>query len=149
MSDAETVPARYQPDPWIDSQVTRAGGRAGLRVPRIMLRDWLGLSAGQTVGIAPCDAASVWFGSRVPRFFAEKTLTGRSDGVPQVYLPKAVVDYLGAGVGDTVRFHKPDARPATRARHLAVDPRIGLIPGGHRLGVTHRRSPGANRNEHR
>ena len=83
MSDAETVPARYQPDPWIDSQVTRAGGRAGLRVPRIMLRDWLGLSAGQTVGIAPCDAASVWFGSRVPRFFAEKTLTGRADGVPQ------------------------------------------------------------------
>jgi len=114
MSDAETVPARYQPDPWIDSQVTRAGGRAGLRVPRIMLRDWLGLSAGQTVGIAPCDAASVWFGSRVPRFFAEKTLTGRSDGVPQVYLPKAVVDYLGAGVGDTVRFHKPDARGRVR-----------------------------------
>ena len=119
MSDAETMPARYRPDPWIDSQVTRSGGRAGVRVPRIMLRDWLGLDGGDGVGFAPCDADSVWLGQTVPRFFGGKEATERQCGVPQLYLPAAAVDYLDVAPGATLRYHTPDARGRVRVEVAA------------------------------
>jgi len=119
MSDAETVPARYRPDPWIDSQVTRSGGRAGVRVPRIPLRDWLGLDGGDGVGFAPCDPDSVWFGQTVPRFFGGKAATERQSSVPQLYLPAAAVDYLDVAPGATLRYHEPDARGRIRVEVAA------------------------------
>ena len=81
MSDAQspsTMPERYRPDPWIDSQYGCRDAQKStvIRVPTIAVRDWLGLAEGDHVTVTQADLASR-IGS------AREVISRRLDGLAQ------------------------------------------------------------------
>lgn len=110
---SSTMPERYRPDPWIDSQYgCRAAQKSTvIRVPTIATRDWLGLVEGDHVGVAPCGPRSVWFGPTVPRELGDAQTIAQNDRATfTLFLPATVAAYLDLGAGDTVRYHRPEPR---------------------------------------
>ena len=108
-----TMPERYRPDPWIDSQYGCRDAQKStvIRVPTIAVRDWLGLAEGDHVGVAPCGPRSVWFGPAVPRELGDTQTIAQNDRATfTLFLPASVADYLDLGAGDTVRYHRPEKR---------------------------------------
>lgn len=111
------MPARYRPDPWIDkTAVQRGRGKCTcVSMPRIVLRDWLGLDAGTELGVAPAGARSVWIGQTVPRELATVAVKCHSTPASRsAYVGEAVVGYLGIDDNDPIRFHEPDERGRVR-----------------------------------
>jgi hypothetical protein len=111
------MPARYRPDPWLDKTAVQRGQdkTSCLRMPRIALRDWLGVGVGAELGVAPADPRSVWIGQTVPRELAAVTVKCHSTPASRTaYIGEAVVRYLGVDDNDPVRFHRPDARGRIR-----------------------------------
>jgi len=111
------MPARYRPDPWIDkTAVQRGHDKAScVSMPRIVLRDWLGLEAGGELGVAPAGPRSVWIGQTVPRELAAVTVKCHTSPASRTgYVGADVVAYLGLDDNDPIRFHQPDDRGRVR-----------------------------------
>jgi len=111
------MPARYQPDPWLDKTAVQRGQdkTTCLTMPRIALRDWLGVGVGAELGVAPAGPRSVWIGQRVPREL--DAITVRQHTTPAsrtAYIGARVVQYLEIDDNDPVRFHQPDKRGRVR-----------------------------------
>ena len=108
---AEQMPERYRPGPK-SSTVSESGpntGRPQAKIPRIVLRDWLGLAPGARLAYAPRQADSVKVGTTVPNMIGENTVSpdpSPTTTQPAAYLPTAVLVYIGASIGDTLTFHR-------------------------------------------
>lgn len=111
------MPARYRPDPWIDKTAVQRGGDKAtcVSIPRLVLRDWLGLAPGTELGVAPAGPRSVWIGQRVPRELHTVTVKAHTTPASRTgYVGKTAIEYLGVDDNDPVRFHKPDDRGRVR-----------------------------------
>jgi hypothetical protein len=111
------MPARYRPDPWIDKEAVQRGHDKAscVSMPRIVLRDWLGLAAGAELGVAPAGPRSVWIGQTVPRELATVTVKSHQSRASRTaYIGADVVHYLNVDDNDPVRFHQPDDRGRVR-----------------------------------
>jgi len=111
------MPARYRPDPWIDKTAVQRGQdkTTCLTMPRIVIRDWLGLGVGAELGVAPASPDAVWIGQTVPRELAAITVRQHTTPASRTaYIGEAVVRYLGVDDNDPVRFHQPDDRGRVR-----------------------------------
>ena len=107
----EQMPERYRPGPESStvSESSPNTGRPQAKIPRIVLRDWLGLTPGARLAYAPRQADSVKVGMTVPNILGENTVLPdprQTTTQPAAYLPTAVLAYIGASIGDTLTFHR-------------------------------------------
>ena len=107
----EQMPERYRPGPESStvSESSPNTGRPQAKIPRIVLRDWLGLTPGARLAYAPRQADSVKVGMTVPNILGENTVLpdpGPTTTQPTAYLPTAVLAYIGPSIGDTLTFHR-------------------------------------------
>ena len=108
---AEQMPERYRPGPESStvSESSPNTGRPQAKIPRIVLRDWLGLTPGARLAYAPRQADSVKVGMTVPNILGENTVlpdTRPTTTQPTAHLPTAVLGYIGASIGDTLTFYR-------------------------------------------
>lgn len=112
MTDSDnSVPEKYRPDPWIDVTCgRRASGRpTSTTAPVVTVRDWLGLTTGDTVGWAPAGPRRVKLGETVPRIIGEASV--RRPNKRDEYtlsVPAAALHYTDFTIPGVIRFHRPE-----------------------------------------
>ena len=109
--NTEQMPERYRPGPESStvSESSPNTGRPQAKIPRIVLRDWLGLTPGARLAYAPRQADSVKVGTTVPNILGANTVlpdTRPTTTQPTAHLPTAVLEYIGPSIGDTLTFHR-------------------------------------------
>jgi len=119
---ADTMPARYRPDPWIDTvlSIRKADDRFTVVAPTIAVRDWLGLSPGDEVGFAPVSETEIVMGQTVPREFGSKLTRDNGGRDYTVYLPRSAARFINIEPPAEIRFHKP-ADPTAEYPRVRVE----------------------------
>jgi len=104
------MPERYQPDPWIDTDVfAEHTGRLGARIPQQPMY-WIDATVGDRLFVAPKSPTEVVVGYTVPNILGDLRVN-KSYRTKQPFrkLPAFCFDYLDIEEdGETLRFRKID-----------------------------------------
>lgn len=103
----QTMPERYQPDPWVDAPVrVESAGKLFCKTPSIVW-EWVDASVGDVLGVAPKSNRAVSVGYQMPDVIGEIQVTSKSGGAtPHTKLRKCVLNYLNVEEGDRLRFYR-------------------------------------------
>ena len=94
---SKTMPRKYQLD-----SVSFVVQGSFATIP-VVPCNWLGVSIGQTVGVAPKAPHEVTVGANVTRWISERTVnddSAHSNPSPRIRLREKTMNYLGATPGD-------------------------------------------------